>query len=68
LDKENTGNISGADLRRIMTTYGEVLNDEEVEEMIRDADTDGDGIVDYQGNAQSALGRSFNGIIHTLFV
>ncbi|XP_052767257.1 neo-calmodulin-like [Mya arenaria] len=46
-DKENTGNISNADLRRIMTTYGEVLNDEEVEEMIKEADTDGDGIVDY---------------------
>ncbi|XP_060592824.1 neo-calmodulin-like [Ruditapes philippinarum] len=46
-DKENTGNISNADLRRIMTTYGEVLNDEEIEEMIKEADTDGDGIVDY---------------------
>ncbi|XP_045186893.1 neo-calmodulin-like [Mercenaria mercenaria] len=46
-DKESSGNISNADLRRIMTTYGEVLNDEEVEEMIREADTDGDGIVDY---------------------
>lgn len=32
-----------------MTTYGEVLNDEEVEEMIKEADTDGDGIVDYAG-------------------
>jgi len=48
-DKENTGTMSNADLRRIMTTYGEVLNDEEVEEMIKEADTDADGIVDYQG-------------------
>jgi hypothetical protein len=32
-----------------MTTYGEVLNDEEIEEMIKEADTDGDGIVDYAG-------------------
>ncbi|KAL4239136.1 hypothetical protein ACF0H5_003838 [Mactra antiquata] len=46
-DKAGTGNISNADLRRIMTTYGEILNDEEVEEMIKEADTDGDGIVDY---------------------
>ncbi|KAH3853235.1 calmodulin-A-like [Dreissena polymorpha] len=46
-DKENTGNIACADLRRIMTTYGETLTDEEVEEMIKEADTDGDGIVDY---------------------
>ena len=32
-----------------MTTYGETLNEEEVDEMIRDADTDGDGHVDYAG-------------------
>lgn len=46
-DKEGTGSISGADLRLIMTTYGETLNAEEVDEMIKEADTDGDGIVDY---------------------
>ena len=41
--------ISNAELRRIVTTYGEVLNEEEVDEMIRDADTDGDGMVNYAG-------------------
>ena len=41
--------MSNAELRRIVTTYGEVLTEEEVDEMIRDADTDGDGVVDVRG-------------------
>lgn len=48
-DKEGSGTISNAELRKIMTTYGETLTEEEVDEMIRDADTDGDGVVDYAG-------------------
>ena len=38
-----------------MTTYGEVLNEEEADEMIKDADTDGDGFVDYTGITICAL-------------
>ena len=48
-DKDGSGTISNAELRKIMTTYGETLTDEEVDEMIKDADTDGDGVVDYAG-------------------
>lgn len=36
-DKDNTGYISAAQLRHIMTTLGETLSDEEVDEMIREA-------------------------------
>ena len=46
-----TGNgyISSGELRHIMTTLGEKLTNEEVEEMIKEADTDGDGTINYEG-------------------
>ena len=34
-------------LRTVMTNLGEKMTDEEVEQMIREADTDGDGQVNY---------------------
>ena len=48
-DKDNNGYISAAELRHVMTNLGEKLTDEEVEEMIKEADTDGDGQVNYDG-------------------
>ncbi len=35
-------------LRHVMTNLGEKLTDEEVDEMIKEADVDGDGQVDYE--------------------
>lgn len=42
------GFISAAELRHVMTNLGEKLTDEEVDEMIREADIDGDGQVNYE--------------------
>lgn len=40
--------ISCLQLRHVMTNLGEKLTDEEVDEMIREADVDGDGQVNYE--------------------
>ena len=37
--------ISSDELRSVMSTLGEMLSEEEIEEMIREADADGDGKV-----------------------
>ena len=48
-DKDGNGLISAAELRHVLTNLGEKLTDEEVNEMIREADLDGDGCVNYEG-------------------
>ncbi|KAL8136658.1 hypothetical protein V2J09_002659 [Rumex salicifolius] len=46
-DKDQNGFISAAELRHVMTNLGEKLTDEDVDEMIREADVDGDGQINY---------------------
>lgn len=46
-DKNGDGFISPAELRHVMHNLGEKLTDEEVEDMIKEADLDGDGLVNY---------------------
>ncbi len=48
-DKDGNGFISSAELRHVMTNLGEKLTDAEVDEMIHEADIDGDGSVNYEG-------------------
>lgn len=45
-------------LRHVMTNLGEKLSQEEVEEMIREADTDGDGQVNYEEFVSMMLSTS----------
>ncbi|XP_060523392.1 calmodulin-A-like isoform X2 [Cylas formicarius] len=47
-DKNNDGLISNIELRHVMTSLGERLSEEEVEDMIKEADLDGDGQVNYE--------------------
>jgi len=47
-DVNNNGFITAKELRKVMTNLGEKLTDDEVEEMIKEADKDGDGRVNYE--------------------
>ncbi|KAK7397304.1 hypothetical protein VNO78_18472 [Psophocarpus tetragonolobus] len=47
-DKDHDGYISASELRSVMRTIGEKVTDEEVEQMVKEADLDGDGLVDYE--------------------
>ncbi|KAK8661438.1 hypothetical protein V6N13_091042 [Hibiscus sabdariffa] len=46
-DNDQNGYISANELRYVMINLGEKLTDEEVEQMIKEADLDGDGQVNY---------------------
>ena len=48
-DKDGSGYISAAELRHVLTHLGEKLMDEEVDELIREAEITGDGQVNYDG-------------------
>jgi len=58
-DKDGNGFISAAELRHVMTNLGEKLTDEEVDEMIREADIDGDGQINY-GMSYAAHGTALH--------
>jgi len=48
LDKYGTGTISSKNFKHLMTHIGDKLSDAEVEEMIAEADKDGDGTLNYE--------------------
>jgi calmodulin len=56
-DKDGNGFISVAELRHIMGNLGDKMPVEEVEEMIHEADIDGDGQVNYDGNQELTFKR-----------
>ena len=48
LDKDGSGSISESELRQIMSNIGEDITDEEIKEMMNEADLDGDGQVSFK--------------------
>ncbi len=49
IDRDGNGKISAAELRHVLHKLSQDLPDEEVDEMIKEADIDGDGQVNYEG-------------------
>ena len=47
-DSDGNGFINAVELRQVMLNLGEKLTEEEVEMMIKEADTNGDGLVNYE--------------------
>ncbi|OMJ29962.1 Calmodulin [Smittium culicis] len=47
-DKDGNGFISASELKHVMTSLGEKMSEAEVEEMIAEADTDGDGQINLE--------------------
>ena len=56
-DKDGNGYISAVELHHVMTNSGVKLTDEEVDEMIKEADTDGDGRVNYEEFVQMVTAK-----------
>jgi len=48
-DRDGSGKISSRELKQAMSSLGEKLNDDEIAEMIKEADKNGDGEIDYEG-------------------
>ncbi len=46
-DKEGSGNVSVQEFKHVMTTLGDVLSEEEVDELIKEADTNEEGSIKY---------------------
>jgi calmodulin len=54
-DRDNSGYITINELKQVMLNMGEKLNQEELEDMMREADVNRDGKLDYQEFVQKLL-------------
>lgn len=54
-DTNNTGMISAAELKRILTSMGEKLSEEEVDDLLTEANVDDHGMLNYHEFAQHIM-------------
>lgn len=54
-DKEGNGKIAASELKHILTKMGETLTDREVNEVMENAEVDGDGMIKYEKFIASLL-------------
>ncbi|KAH6664159.1 EF-hand protein [Halenospora varia] len=47
-DHDNSGSISITELRHVMVSIDNTLTDSQIDEMMKEADLDGDGTIDYK--------------------
>ena len=57
LDQDSNGSISADELRLVMTYDGEKITDKEVDELIKEADSDGDGEINLEEFVMMVKGR-----------
>lgn len=48
-DRDNDGFLTASELRDVMMHLGDEMTIEDITEMVREADTNGDGKIDYSG-------------------
>jgi calmodulin len=56
-DKESEGKISSSEFRHIMLTLGERLSEDEIDEMIKEADWKGEGYINYKDFVKIILSK-----------
>ena len=66
--QDGNGFISAAELRHVIANFGEKLTDEEVDQMIREADIDGDGQVNYEGITQSHYNKQIDNMNILIYI
>ena len=52
-DRDQSGAISKSELRQVMLALGEKLTDDEISMMLKEADVDGDGQIDFEEFVQT---------------
>ena len=57
-DRDGNGKISAHELRFVMLSSGEELTEQDIQTIIQEADTDGDGYIDYQEFVRIMMGHS----------